>query len=228
MVTSDSGGVRPRATSRMIWVVSASPMVGSIQATAPSAAARRAKGESLPGPRTMAREPKEVRALTFSGSGTWSSRSASSTTISPAKSPAPSLAASPSVCTGTDISLGVANCRLVGLLSPEATFTITAGPDCTIPAGTPISLSGGALASIGVPALVELNVGVLTFGDDIGSATLTNDLAPGQPLTVKVFPEGLNINVLGTYTLSVLGAVANFTLAAGLGQLVSVCTSPND
>lgn len=34
----------------------------------------------------MAREPKEVRALTFSGSGTWSSRSASSTTISPAKS----------------------------------------------------------------------------------------------------------------------------------------------
>lgn len=142
---------------------------------------------------------------------------------------APALAASPNpVCTGTDITLGVANCRLVGLVSPEATFTITAGPDCRIPAGTPVSLTGGALASIGVPALVQLNAGILTFGSEISSAALANDIAPGQTVTVRVFPDGLNINVLGTYTMTVLGASATFTLAAGVGNLVSVCSSPND
>ncbi|UTT66650.1 hypothetical protein NMQ01_02740 [Janibacter sp. CX7] len=142
---------------------------------------------------------------------------------------APTLAASPNpVCTGADITLGVSNCTLVGLLSPEASFTITAGPDCTIPQGTPVSLTGGALASIGLTALVDLNVGVLTFGSDIGSATLANDIAPGQTVTVQVFPEGLNINALGTYQLAVLGATAEFTLAAGVGTLVSVCSSPND
>lgn len=142
---------------------------------------------------------------------------------------APSLAASPDpVCTGDDITLGVANCRLVGLLSPEATFTITAGPDCSIPAGTPVSLTGGALAEIGVPALVQLNAEILSFGQDIGSATLSNEIPAGQSRTVRVFPDGLNINVLGTYTLTLLGVSAEFTLGAGVGPLLSVCTSPND
>lgn len=143
---------------------------------------------------------------------------------------APMLAASSAACTADDLTLGVASCRLVGLLSPEATFTITNSGDsgCTVPAGTPVSLTGGALAAIGVPALVDLNVGVLTFGSGMGSATLTTALAPGQSVTIRVFPSGLNVNVLGTYTMTVLGASANFTLAAGVGPLLSICTSPDD
>lgn len=141
---------------------------------------------------------------------------------------APALAASTTACTGTDITLGVENCSLVSLLSPEAYFTITAGADCSIPAGTPVSLTGGALASVGLAALVDLNVGVLTFGSDIGSATLTEEVPAGQTVVVRVFPAGLNINVLGTYMMTVLGATAEFTLAAGVGSLASVCSSPND
>ncbi|WP_338750501.1 hypothetical protein [Janibacter alittae] len=143
---------------------------------------------------------------------------------------APSLAASNAECSGTELILGVENCRLIGLLSPVASFTITnpSTSGCTVPAGTPVSLTGGALASIGVPALIQLNAGVLTFGSDIGSATLANDLAPGDSVPVRVFPDGLNINVLGTYTMGILGASASFTLAAGAGPLLSVCTSPND
>ncbi|MHA7125198.1 hypothetical protein ACRTEC_02220 [Janibacter indicus] len=142
---------------------------------------------------------------------------------------APALAASPNpVCTGNDITLGVVNCNLIGLLSPEASFTITAGPDCSIPAGTPVSLTGGALAAIGLAELVELNVDVLSFGSDISTATLENEIPAGQTVPVRVFPAGLNINVLGTYTMTVLGESANFTLAAGAGPLLSVCSSPND
>ncbi len=142
---------------------------------------------------------------------------------------APSLAASPSVCTGADLQLTVENCRLVGLLSPEASFRITnpAGSGCTVPTGTPVTLTGGALADVGVAGLDSINVGILDF-DSVNSATLQRDLAPGQSVPVRAFPAGLNVNVLGTYTLSIMGASASFNLTAGVGPLLSVCTSSDD
>lgn len=132
---------------------------------------------------------------------------------------APALAASTS-CPAGSLTVSVVNCRVLGLLSAPY-FTITNNGDCTVPAGTPVTLTGSGLVSAVIQGLDDINVAVL-FDGQSSTGTLQQPLGPGEAIRVDVF-SGLDVTVLGEYTLSIDGASAGFDLTAGVFPVATVC-----
>lgn len=135
---------------------------------------------------------------------------------------APALAASPTnECAPGSLVVAVQNCSGVDLLQALPYFTITNPNNCTVPAGTAVTLSGAGLAEINLADVVALNADVLF--NESGEGVLDQDLGPNDTIQVYVFPEGLNVGVFGEYTLTVLGTSGTFDLNAGVGGVATVC-----
>lgn len=135
---------------------------------------------------------------------------------------APALAASPTLCAPGEstLTVSVVNCRVLGLLSAPY-FTITNNGECTVPAGTAITLTGSGLVSAVVQGLDDINVAVLYDGTS-STGTLEQPLESGATIQVNVF-SGLDVTVLGDYTLTIDGASAGFDLTAGVFPVATVC-----
>lgn len=135
---------------------------------------------------------------------------------------APALAASPTdACAPGTLQVSVVNCQPLGLFTEPPYFQIHNPGNCTVPANTPVVLSGSGLASINLAGLIDLSAAVVWTGTETG--TLKEALGPGATIDVRIFPAGLNVTALGDFTLTVLGSSAGFSLDAGVGGIANAC-----
>lgn len=142
-------------------------------------------------------------------------------------SAAPSLAASPTACEPGALEIGV-ECPSLISGGPSLYFTVTnpADSDCTVPAGTPITVDRSGLAGVDVGPLNDINVGADVLFSDATNATTQRDLAPGDSIEVHIFPPGLaNVSVLQNATVSIDGASLSqgYTIISLLGLNIAVC-----
>ncbi len=139
---------------------------------------------------------------------------------------APALAASPTVCPAGTLTVATLCPPLLSTTSLRFRITNPAGSGCTVPAGTPLTLNVSGLAGLDATLLngINANAGVLfTTATD---ATLQQALAPGQSITLNVFPRRLlYAQVAGTASLSIEGssASASYIIATVAGLSVAIC-----
>ncbi|QBF46929.1 hypothetical protein [Janibacter limosus] len=145
---------------------------------------------------------------------------------------APSLAASdlPVCAAGTALDITVESCDIVGLLQPTTYFRVTNPADsgCTLPMGVPLTLATSGVAGIDVAGLTLINADVLFTST--GAATTQKALAPGEYVDVRVITAGINVSLLGRWTLSTPGsAPASFTQTANVSlsgeAIASICAT---
>ena len=138
---------------------------------------------------------------------------------------APALAASTSCPAG---ALQVTALCPPPLSTTSLRFRISnpAGSACTVPAGTPLTLNVSGLVGLTASLLNGINVDAGVLFSDASNATLQRALAPGESVTLNVFPRSLlNAQVAGNATLSIEGTSASASyIIVSVGVLsVAIC-----
>lgn len=104
---------------------------------------------------------------------------------------APAFAASPGDVGAYTL---VGSCGVLGILGPGFTLTPGAQP---LPAGTVVTITGTGVANIGVLSISGGLADVNVLSDNVRRVTLTQDLQPGQQLSMRTT---LSVSVAFTLT----------------------------
>lgn len=95
-----------------------------------------------------------------------------------------------------------------------------------MPAGTLFTVDRGGLAGVQVGPLNDLNASVAVLFDTANTGHLTAPLAPGESVTIQIFPRSLaNVAALQRATVSIEGSSATqgYTILSVLGISVALC-----